>query len=94
MVADDQPHKALSALRIFVPADPVASRGVPLSWARAGMKAKGGKFNRSRMRAATSTRQAVAGADANRRRLSTKAAPADAAAGDSSDPDTGEILPG
>jgi DNA replication protein DnaC len=29
-----------------------------------------------------------------RRRLSTKAAPTDAAAGDSSDPDTGEILPG
>ena len=29
-----------------------------------------------------------------RRRLSTKAAPTDAAAGDSSDPDTGEIRPG
>ena len=28
-----------------------------------------------------------------RRRLSTKAAPTDAAGGDSSDPDTGEILP-
>ena len=64
MVAGDQsPGKALPALR-FLPADAVASRGVPLSRARAGETAKGGRSNLSRMRAATGTRLSLGGCSA------------------------------
>ena len=59
VVAGDQPPaRRCSALRAFVPADAVASRGVPLSRARAGEAAKCGGSKLSRMRAATGTRQA------------------------------------